>query len=337
MASIKTMNDHSPTAADRLIQETLIKMRKIVPKGCDVVFFDYAVFRNVGDLLITKGIEAFFEINGNRVLDCFCMQNHEAALGRTFPADAVFVFQGGGNFGDLFPVHTQIRIKILLAHPDQRAVILPQTLYYQDKANLAADAQALSTLENLTICMRDRISFEVAKTWFSNDLYLLPDTAHFLQDSFGIADPGNSTLNFLRVDQGSCSVTGLDALPDDRSSLVDWPNFLTPFEVAGIRRFQQIHMLDSRYGHTRLPYVLWKPFRNKLLNRASKLFLNSGEIVTNRLHGLIFSIICRRQTTIIETGYGKVSAYYDTWLEEFDTVALKDTDAHHKAMVVMKK
>jgi len=306
----------------------VLELQKLIPPKSKVVFFDYAVFRNVGDLLISHSIECFFKFNENVVVDRYCMQNHVSALHRTFSPDAIFVFQGGGNFGDLFEGHQQIRMNILLAHPEQVSIILPQTVYYQGLDNLKSDAKKLAQLDNLTLCTRDGLSFEIAQEYFSNNLKLLPDTVHILQDAFGIQNPGMNQLKFLRQDQGSYSVTGLGVLPDDRSKFIDWPQFLTPWEAAAIRRFQQIHAWDARIGHTFLPHAAWRIFREKLLRRAAALFLNSSDVVTNRLHGLIFSIITRRDVSIIESGYGKVSAYYDTFLKDVGSVSIKNADVH---------
>lgn len=322
------------TAEDKLVEGLKSGLQDLIPPGRKVVFFDYAVFRNVGDLLISRSVEHFFKLNGNVVLDRFCMQNHKAALKRTFPSDAIFVFQGGGNFGDLFEGHQRIRMDILLAHPKQPAVVLPQTMYYQDPAKLQRDADKLAPLENLTLCMRDGVSFDVAQATFKNELRLLPDTVHLLQDQFGVCEPGVHRLNFLRLDQGSYSVVGLDILPGDQSTFMDWPRFLTQREVAIIRRFQQVHMWDARF-HTPLPHAAWSVFRERLLKRASRLFLDSSDVVTNRLHGLILSIVTRRPVSIIESGYGKVSAYYDTFLKDFEQVHLETPGVHEQAMATM--
>jgi len=315
-------------ALDNLKANLVADLQSIIPPGRKVVFFDYAVFRNVGDLLISRSVEHFFELNGNKVVDRFCMQNHKAALDRTFASDVIFVFQGGGNFGDLFEGHQSVRVAILLAHPQQTSVVLPQTMYYQNNLNMQRDAEKLSALKNLTLCLRDSLSFDIAKKHFSNDLRLLPDTAHLLQDVFGVQDPGIEPLNFLRLDQSDYSITGLDVLPGDRSTFMDWPRFLTPAEGAAIRRFQQIHTWDARIGHTFLPHAAWRLFRERLLRRAAALFLSSSDVVTNRLHGLIFAIITRRQVSIIESGYGKVSAYYDTFLKDVETVSIRTPDVH---------
>ena len=44
---------------------------------------------------------------------------------------------GGGNFGDLWPEHQQFREMILQRYPDRPVIQLPQSIHFQDKANIA--------------------------------------------------------------------------------------------------------------------------------------------------------------------------------------------------------
>jgi pyruvyl transferase EpsO len=320
---------------NKLIADTLKGLSNIIPSGRPIILFDYAVYQNVGDLLITRGIERFFELNGNKIIDQYSLINYRVSLNKKFPMDAVLVFQGGGNFGDLFSGHNKMRLEVVRKHSENEAVFLPQTLYYEDINNLEQDASNLASFDNLSICLRDKLSYDIGKSWFKNDIYLYPDTAHFLQDFFGVKESGNNTLNFLRVDQKKYSVTGIESIPSE--GIIDWPSFLTGKESSTIAKYHALHRFDANYYHSGFPYAFWKLFRNKLLNRASSLFLDSSDVVTNRLHGLIFGVITRRDTKIIETGYGKVSAYYETWLKDFSQVSLSTPDVHKKGMSKMLK
>ncbi|MDI5788788.1 hypothetical protein PO124_11350 [Bacillus licheniformis] len=38
---------------------------------------------------------------------------------------------GGGNFGDLYPHFQQFRERVVEHYPDNRIVILPQSIYYE--------------------------------------------------------------------------------------------------------------------------------------------------------------------------------------------------------------
>lgn len=323
------------TASMTSLQERLMDLREIVPPQAPVVHFDYAVYHNVGDLLLSKATERFFDNNGNRVIDCYCIQNYRKALTKSFPDDAVFVFQGGGNFGDVHAVHQQLRESVLTAHPRQKSVVFPQSIFYKDPEKLAAAESLFTRFENLTLCARDEISYQIFTTNFRNPCLLLPDTAHLLQGAFakGNAQTVRDKLYFVRQDHAGFEegvVQALDDAPDD--DFLDWSGFLSSSDWAMMRAGYYAHRLDEKTLHTMLPARLWRIYRDRLLERSVKLFFESGEVVTNRLHGLILAMLTGTPVSAFDTGHGKISAYYQTWLQDEPGVGILTPDIHEGAM-----
>lgn len=296
-------------------------LRTAIPAGRPVVYFDYAVYGNVGDLLIHKASDVFLAANDNRIIDAFDLQNHGQALRRVFPRDAVLVFQGGGNMGDLFPRHDRLRLDILAAFPNHRAVIMPQTAYYRDATIRRAALAGYAAHPDLHVMLRDQRSVSDLGPALPGPVTLMPDMAHRLAgDAFieracaGIL-PERARLDFMREPwQGdpeqaqSLDVAGIEVW--------NWPEYLNPKELRWIRRSRRMHRHDARRWHTAWPRRIWRRRRDRILERALAFFAGHHSIHTNRLHGSLMGLLCDREVVMYDTSYGKLSHYYQTWLHD---------------------
>ena len=104
----------------------------------------------------------------------------------------------------------------------------------------------------------------------------------------------------------------------------DWPRFLSVRERVDIRLWRLIHFTDGLLAHALKPHEAWRTRRNRIIRRAAAFFSQHESIITNRLHGTLLALICNRPVTIGDTGYGKLTAYYDSWLKDCNLVT-KDT------------
>jgi pyruvyl transferase EpsO len=141
-----------------------------------VHYVDIPVHGNVGDLLIMLGTLRFFErykINVEIKTAYFTYRTQW-----TRQKDVV-VFQGGGNFGDLYPGSQQARQAVIQELPKNRIIILPQTIHFRSKDTYDECCKLFSQHTDLHICVRDRQSYELALP-MSRHVYLLPDMAHQL-------------------------------------------------------------------------------------------------------------------------------------------------------------
>ncbi|MEZ5894309.1 MAG: polysaccharide pyruvyl transferase family protein [Parvularculaceae bacterium] len=317
------------------LSDGVMRLSEAVAPGAPVVHFDYAVYHNVGDLLLSKATERFFALNRNRVIDSYSILNYRSALARTFPEDAVFVFQGGGNIGDIHPAHQQMREEVMRAHVKRRAVIFPQSVYFDDAARLTEAAEMFARCENLTIVARDDLSFAIFSKYFRNRVLRAPDTAHILYGAMPPAPaPKQETLHFIRQDHAGFDDGLAMALGDiPKSALLDWPGFLSPADWRIMRLGYYAHRADEKTVHTPLPAALWRVYRDRLIARAAALFADHALIVTNRLHGLILGMLVGRPVQFFDTGRGKIVGYYDTWLKGAPGVTALPTPAAEETLM----
>lgn len=307
-----------------MFADDLEKLKTHIPTGRPVVYFDYAVYGNVGDMLIHKATEYFFELNDNRVLDAFNLQNYERGLDKSFPLNTVVVFQGGGNFGDLFPRHDQLRLAVLERFRQHQAVVLPQTVYFENDQSCRDTMAAYNAHDRLTLCLRDTRSYDAISGRARVRTDLLPDMAHMLAGSDWVksacadaanADPGE--LYFMREPWRIEETDGADNRFDVRAIDVwNWPQYLTEREKQQIALARRLHRWDRKYFHSRLPLGFWRTRRDAILERALAFFAAHETIHTNRLHGGLFGLLCNKPVVLYDTGYGKLKGYYSTWFTD---------------------
>ena len=114
-------------------------------------------------------------------------------------SQTILVMHGGGNFGDLYPVHQCFREQIVWRFPDNRIVVLPQSVYFPSSTELERSARLFSQHRDLILCVRDRESFAQVHGRFTQRTLLVPDMAHQLWgDNESLRDQAG-----VQRDQGS--------------------------------------------------------------------------------------------------------------------------------------
>jgi len=285
-------------------------------KGDRIVFFDVPVYFNVGDILIYLGTEQFFldnnldvkyrcdykNINHKKIMDC----------------DTI-VFQGGGNFGDLYGLLQGAREKIIEQYPDKKIICLPQTIHFQELNNEERSARKYRAHKNITIYVRDKSSFETAKK-FTDKVEMMPDMAHSLHplvDTREVNQLGNRIL-FMKRDDGETRNSSFKV--NKRS--VDWNDFITIED----RLFFYVYKLLTKIGFKELPLNMWRKKIENLFFRSSIIFNSHDEVHTDRLHGMIFSVLLGKRTFVNDNSYGKNKGYYDCWLGNIKIITFNGED-----------
>lgn len=288
-------------------------------------YVDYPMHGNVGDLLIMLGTLAFFKRTGlaPRLMSPFFSFKEKWVA----PGD-VIVFHGGGNFGDLYPVCQQLRERIARALPGNRIVIMPQSIHFSTPEKAAASATFFRSHPDLHLCVRDAVSFEVARQ-FTDKVYLLPDMAHQLYPLASAATgPAKGTLLIRRVDDEKSADAGGGQVQS--RTLTDWPQFVGKREII-IDLFRKVSSRLSRMGMGWLANYcispLWMRYSQSLMVDATRLFGAHQQVVTDRLHGHILSFVMSIPSTVLDNSYGKNSRYATAWTSESELVILPAAQA----------
>lgn len=290
---------------------------------------------NIGDQLICEGELTYLRrLPYNRLY----MANLTYCDFKRMPPDGLILLHGGGNFGDLWRWHQDFKIEVVRAFPKSKIIIFPQTVYYSDETLLQRDAQLFGAHPDLTICARDRKSYEILKNNFANNTVLLiPDMAFCLDlEKYRTDDATNKILLLKREDKEldpAFDVRGMKEQinTDKKIEVRDWPcmerNLNTKMNNLRIKTVDTISTFlvkktgfTSRVDHS---YGLKRKDLSKWYMHMGINFINEyDEVYTTRLHGYILSVLLDKKVNLVDNSYGKNSTFYNTWMKEFENSCL---------------
>lgn len=299
--------------------ESLKKRHKEIARlisSKSIAYVDIPVHFNIGDLLIYKGTEAFFEQYNINV--AYRAGTSSVNFEKIESVD-VILLHGGGNFGDLYPIHQKLRERIIDKFKHKRIICLPQSIYFESKSTLTQSAALFSQHPDFHLCVRDDISFNIAKN-FTNNVILMPDMAHSLHPLVDMREVGPSNifppkiLNLIRIDKEHANIA-----ESVNKEGFDWINIITTSDNL---------TLDLYNKMIKLPFLrkkatkLWNNLCDEVIFRSVNYFSSHTIIHTDRLHGLILSTLLGKKVFLKDNSYGKNTTYYKAWLKEYPYLEL---------------
>ncbi len=278
----------------------------------DYVYLDVPGYFNIGDQLIFNGAMAILD----KAIPYKCVYRSivENVREDRIPKKVNIILQGGGNWGDGY--YTRFRNKIISTFPDNKIIIMPQTIRYF-VSDIEKDAKLYASHPNLHLCARDNASYDLLKKHFSaNHIYLLPDSAVGLWDSLPKWTKGtqNKSLFLKRLD-GEAAIEKWEV---NNADVKDWDSILEDlnfskvlFPYMGIRRIKKATrgmMLKDMANRYFLNVI-----ETFLMKQVPQYFLKYDKLYTTRLHGLILAKLLEMPVEYQDTRYGKISGYCETW------------------------
>lgn len=305
---------------DTLRKEIEEKLTPIVDR--DYVFLDLPFHPNVGDTLIAMGSLSFLKGTGHKCL-YYCSPG--TFDNRKISPDALIIFNGGGNFGDLWKeFYTDFRNKILKMYPNHHYLVLPQSVCYKEEENLRYDVELFSSCPNVTICARDKVSYDFLKEHFKeNTILLVPDMAFYTEKKYLTSKDNKGKVLFLkRKDKEFVSNPKYDIVPKDAEER-DWP---TMERLSRVHRYYLV--INRRINKRGCPKLLFNIENHIWMKLILPIYLNSGikfvnnyDIVyTTRLHVAVLATLLNKKVVFFDNSYGKNSALYETWLKNNDNI-----------------
>lgn len=142
---------------------------------------------NLGDQAISKaeikllGIDNYTEITYEEYI------KYEEIVKKFISKNSVIMIPGGGNLGTLWTKEDDGASQIIDTYSDNKIIIFPQTIYYDDtqegKRRLESNKKIYASAKDLTICLRDKVSYDFCKQNFqSTNLLYTPDIVLCIDD-----------------------------------------------------------------------------------------------------------------------------------------------------------
>lgn len=318
------------TATEKKRQLEAIIRELVVPLiDNDYILLDLPYHSNLGDTLIWQG-----ELDLLRSLPYKCrystwLGSNVEDISRYIQPDTIICFNGGGNFGDVWDGPNNFRKRIIEKFPQNKVIIFPQTIFYNNEENLLNDAEFFAKFPNVTICVRDHNSYELLEKYFTpNPSKLVPDMAFCMDISkFSRNINPKGSLFVKRCDVEWNENIDYNEVPSD-AYVSDW-TWLS--ESRAYKRQYDICKWERRIDgllHTkisgRILDLYWSHYLRCLNVKTAIDFIDSYEhIYATRMHAALLAVILGKQdVTLYDNSYGKSSSLYDTWLSDVDGLKL---------------
>ncbi|KAI9365964.1 polysaccharide pyruvyl transferase, partial [Zopfochytrium polystomum] len=236
--------------------------------------------------------------------------------------ESAILFHGGGNFGDLYWTHQELRNSVVNGFPQIRIVSFPQTVHFSSSSSpaLAKVIEAYRLHNHLTIVARDVQSFNfLAKHLGTHQIRLAPDVAFMIGSVAGristvpqdeAASSTKSKQLHQKWDVLVHQRSDKESTPDQRSRAA-WETlrFDGVSSTFSFKIDDWLGTANSKYG--------WIPDLNKRAYRRLEDgldFLAQGRLViTNRLHGHILLTLMGVPHIVLDNLHSKVLNYYSAW------------------------
>lgn len=285
----------------------------------DYVLLDVPYYTNIGDTLIWEGTKHFLKDIPHK---CLYTASVETYKYRPLPPDTVILLQGGGNFGDLWRRHQDLRLNVIKAYPNNKIIILPQTVFYKDHAVFQEDAKIFNSHKNLHICARDTVSLEYLQLSLTCNLLLVPDMAFCISSKLlkkHSKKEVDRALFLKRNDPEFCQYDFSSYITEDEAMLdtCDWPTMEQQFKTKTY--LDKLLWHKERLGRIPDLYAdrIFRPFQ---VRKGIEFVSQYKKVYTTRLHVAILSLLLGKNIVFFDNSYGKNSSFFDTWLTGVDNI-----------------
>lgn len=212
---------------------------------------------------------------------------------------------GGGNMGTLWFVVEQMTREIIVANPNSKIVMLPNTVFYEKsewgQQEFERSKQIYNAHDGLFLFARERASYHVMKEAYTN-VSMVPDMVFYLNRSSEEPQRHGCILS-LRSDKEKT-----------RSDETDE----TVFGQARLLFGDEIKCIDMV-----VPRAIPVESRRKELEAQFAAFSLSKLVITDRLHGMVFCAITGTPCIVIDSLSPKIRGCYE-WIKDLPYIRFCD-------------
>lgn len=274
---------------------------------------------NVGDSAILLGeldfLARHFPAASLRFID---VDSYTPAADRFIDAASLLLIHGGGNFGDIWPHHHALRLRIIARFQHRKIVQLPQSIHFDNPAALDDTARLIALHPDFTLLVRDAKSLDFARRHFACRSELVPDMAFALRPLHRAA-PRTDCFCLLRGDKEA--IADHDAIlatltaAGCRVEVADW---LDPPRDPASRLDRQIGRV-ARHMPSSLPLLrgpavsLRRQHATRRVHQGVAMLCRGRQVITDRLHAHVLCRLLGIPSIAFDSYDGKISAFHATW------------------------
>lgn len=280
-------------------------------------------YGNIGDHAIAEAEHRFFEdAFGLDLVEVPCAENRafmEIAK-KQIAKDELLVITGGGFLGSLWPESDRQVREILNTFPDNPVVIMPQTLYWGDKLSSNEEAEKIldqnaykKHAPNILLCARDKVSLKLMRESYPFcDVRCFPDMTLYMNwDEYYVKGKRDGVLLCLK---------------DDKESA------LNEEDLKNIWEYCDNNFKTTVAGNTSVIGLFAESDRKRLISEKLNQFVQAEVVITDRLHGMLFSAFCGTPCVVMNNCNHKVREAAK-WFEGQGNIIFIDSPAELRKAV----
>lgn len=262
---------------------------------------------NLGDSAIVLAQKCFLKkcgIEDNRIIEITFEEyyKYRKMLRKKIGKENLIASLGGGNMGNQWPKEEIFRYDLLSDFKDNPTIIFPQTIHYIDTADRTAEQKQKESIEHydkkekLVIVARERTSYDTMRMLYKNTkLMITPDIVlSTTMKDYGVASKEREGVLLCMRNDVEKSVSDSD-----------WEKIKNKLKLCDM----EITITDM---HTKEQVT--KENRAKLVKKKMQEFCNTRMVITDRLHGMIFSAITETPCIVLSNYNHKVYGTYE-WIK----------------------
>lgn len=274
----------------------------------DCFLIDTPIHKNVGDLAIAYAERQFIESQtNNRFAEITALELDycEKEFASIIPTNKTILVHGGGFLGSLWPNEEERFRRILSAFSSHRIIVFPQTVTFNLKTKTGKRYMKESQLTysahpNLTICVRDKMSHELLLDLFPKiKTALIPDMVLQLK----IKNISNINRKGILLCMRDDHEKALSEAEEKKLSAI-----LSERKEAITRTDMSANVPPST-----------KAKSEKIVDEKLSEFRKSKIVITDRLHGMIFSALTGTPCIALNNSNKKVEAVYQ-WIDSLEYI-----------------
>lgn len=284
------------------IKKLEMKINKIHNKleKC-IIFIAVPTHGNLGDQAIVYAQYRIFEKLGlkDNIIE---IKSHEynmfnEKIEKVIKPNDTIVIDGGGNMGTLW-MHEEYKMRdIITRFKNNKIIIFPETVFYSDdilgKNEFEKSKSIYGNHKNLHICVRDKRSYDLIKESYKlANIKYTPDIVLFV-DNFKTYSERKDAIMCIRRDKERVTNT---------------------ITIEKIEKILFKNNLKVSYSSTIIEGTVSKKNRERVLYKKWEEFSSAKIVITDRLHGMIFSAITGTPCIALNNCNGKVKGVYE-WIK----------------------
>lgn len=275
-----------------------IKLRKGFESKC-VYLIGTEDFGNIGDHKIALAELEYLRnhFNGYEIIEIPASKTYETIgfLKNEINDDDLIFLTGGGNFGNLYGFSERLRRTIVNTFPKNRIIMFPQSICFtnnrQGSIELDITRNILNEHQRLYLMLRDEASYQIAERKFDNAyIYLCPDIV--------LTQRNVKNKNYKKKNRICIN------LRKDKESNITFKDH------SVLDKMLQREKYILSYINHQLDYNISIEKRYKIVDGFLKIYGSVDLVITDRLHGMIFSIISNTPCIVLDNNNKKITGVY---------------------------